>query len=261
MNHKKQPDEDDLGLSLIETLGSTDLSSVTEDLVEIALDSLLQDGILKDIPVVNTIIGISKSAVSIRDKLLTRKILYFLQGLNEITVEEREKFLKDMDANPKHQRKVGENLIMLLDRLDDLNKPAMIAKLFRSYLRDEITYNEFLWLSSVIDRAYMNDLVGLLEQMSQTSIYGIDLYLERLYYLGLSRIKFDDSMYQRMEDGLDNMPLGSVSRGDSAFHKPIQFELSNDAFLLAQILLGEKIVGIDYIELHRKERNYKESPQ
>ena len=45
---------------------------------------------------------------------------------------------------------------MLLDRLDDLDKPAMIVKLFKSYLKDEITFSEFLWFSSVIERAYMN---------------------------------------------------------------------------------------------------------
>ena len=101
MSQKKQSNEDDLGLSLIETLGATDLSSISEDLVEVALDSLLEDGLLKDIPVVSTIIGVSKSAISIRDKLLARKVLYFLQGLKDITDEERNKFLKDIDGNAK----------------------------------------------------------------------------------------------------------------------------------------------------------------
>jgi hypothetical protein len=83
--------------------------------------------------------------------------------------------------------------------------------------------------------------------------------LERLYHLGLSRIKFDDSVYQKMQDGLDNMTLGSISTAANALHKPIQFELSKDAFLFAQILIGKKIVGLDYIEPHRRERQHRES--
>jgi hypothetical protein len=259
MPQKKQSLEDDLGLSLIKTLGTSDLSSISEDLIEVGLDSLLQDGILKDIPIIGTIIGVGKSVISIRDKFLTRKVLDFLQGLNNISDEERRKFLKDIDGDTNYQRRVGENLVMLLDRLDDLNKPAMVVKLFRSYLRDEITYNEFLWFASVIERAFINDLVGLLERMSQASIYGIDLYAERLYHLGLSQINFDDSIYQRIGNGLDNMTLGSVSSMKNLLHKPLQFVLSNNAYLLAQILLDKKIVGVDYIELHRRDREYGES--
>ena len=109
------------------------------DFGEIALDSVMKDGILKDIPVIGSIIGISKAAISIRDKLLVRKILDFLQELSDTTEEERKKFLQGFEDNPQEQRRVGENLMLLLDRLDDLGKPTMIAKLLKAYVRASVT--------------------------------------------------------------------------------------------------------------------------
>ncbi len=136
MTQKKQPIENDLGLSFMKTLGSTDLSSVTQDLAEVGLDAIFKDGVIKDIPIISTIFGLTNAIVTIKDMLLAHKILLFLYGLKDITTKERNKFINSMEGNAAHQRKVGENLIMLLDRLDDLDKPEMLVKLFKSYLRD-----------------------------------------------------------------------------------------------------------------------------
>lgn len=245
----KSPEDKDLGLSLIETIGSSDLSDLSQELTEVALDSLLQEGILKDIPIIGTIVGVAKTAIHIRDKLLVRKIIDFLREL-KITPEERARFLSDIEGDKNFQRRIGENLLMLLDRLDDLQKPAMIAKLFKAYLQDVINYQEFVSFASVIDRAFVNDLTGLLNSLTDKRGKGEDYYAERLYHLGLAEIKFDDSLY---------LQLGQKVRRarPNPFHKPIQFKFSENAYVLAQILLGKKIHGYDFLETYRSQREFR----
>ena len=42
------------------------------DLVEVGIDSILDDGVAKDIPIVSTLIGIVKTAQNIHDRNLLR---------------------------------------------------------------------------------------------------------------------------------------------------------------------------------------------
>ena len=118
----EKPSSEDLGLSIIETLSSSDLPSITQDLTEVALDSVLQDGTLRDIPVIGTIVGLTRIAIAVRDKLLVRKIIDFLKAV-DITEEERIKFLNDLADNQNYRRRIGENLI-----LDLLHKCAIMGR-------------------------------------------------------------------------------------------------------------------------------------
>ena len=251
--------EDTLGLSLIETIQSSELPEIGQDIAEIALDSLLQDGALKDIPIISTIIGTSKTISAIRDYFLIRKIWSFLQGIKDVGDKEKSKFIKDMEGDKNHRREVGEKLIMLLDRLDDLSKPEMIAKLFKAHLKDKITLNEFFRFSSIIERVFINDLTGLLKLLDDDMIQSGHPYTERLYHLGLSEIKFDDSIYQKIENGMDSMTLGKspTFARTSMFHEPIQFKLSEVAYVIAQILLEKKIYGNDYVATYRNQRKFR----
>jgi hypothetical protein len=241
----------DLGLSMIKTLSSSEIPHITQDMVEVGLDAILQNGILRDIPVISTITGIAKTVISVRDKLLIRKIASFLFELQNVTDKERGKFINDMNSEPNYQRKVGENLLMLLERLDDLDKPILIAKIFRAYLRSDIDYRQFLRFSSVVDQMLIYDLQDLLNAILQKNRY--DKYAEYLYPYGLSQIVFDDTTFLKAGSSLKGA-IQSVSR--PVFfpqENALQFQLTEMTFLLAQILLEKRIGDKDYIaENHRK---------
>lgn len=68
-------------LSLTKTLKSSDLQNVTGNLAEVVLDSTLESGVAKDIPIIGTIIGLGKLSVSVRDSLLLKKIDIKLQTI------------------------------------------------------------------------------------------------------------------------------------------------------------------------------------
>lgn len=41
--------------------------------------------------------------------------------------DEREKFIKDLKESKEYRRQVGEKLIMIIDSLDDMQKPEIIG--------------------------------------------------------------------------------------------------------------------------------------
>ena len=73
-----------LPATMSETLVQSDLSSVVMDGVEIGIDQCLSDGILKDIPIINSIASIVKTTQSISNYLYLKKIVSFLNGIKDI---------------------------------------------------------------------------------------------------------------------------------------------------------------------------------
>jgi hypothetical protein len=159
-----------LDVTMLETL-KTDLSDVSADYMEIGLDGILDDGLLKDIPVVKSIISLYKTGVNIRERFLIKKLLVFLTSLSDTTIDDRLKFIR---KHEKESAKIGEELIVLLDRLDHVNKPVYVAKLFKHYLNEEISLIVYQRLCQIIDRCFIEDLRFLKENAGSEIVTGIE---------------------------------------------------------------------------------------
>ncbi len=192
MAAKRDSIKKDLGLSLIDTLASSDLSGVLEDQAEVIVDRILKDGLLKDIPIISTITGAVKTVIAVRDYLLVLKLVRFLQGIN-ITEEERAHFEKTIGDDAEYRRTVGQNLLMLIDSLDDVTKADMVARLFKAFLQDNITYDEFKRFASVVESIFIGDLNGFLSDW--TDINRRELYAKRLYLFGLAEMTFETEAF------------------------------------------------------------------
>ncbi len=251
MAAKKDPIKKDLGLSLVDTLASSDLSGVLEDHAEVIVDRILKDGLLKDIPIISTITGAVKTLIAVRDYLLVVKLVKFLQGIS-ITEDERAHFEKAIGQDPEYRRTVGQNLLMLIDSLDDVTKADMVAKLFKAFLRDDITYSEFLRFASVVERAFIGDLKGFLSDWAD--INRRELYAKRLYQFGLAEMSFETEAF--LADNAERGPLRQ--RASDPFFEPLKFKLSNKALVFAEIITGKTLGYFDYLDDYRKRRDQRQ---
>ena len=75
--------------SLLEQAQKDDLSSIAQDAAELGLDSLLDDGIVKDIPFVGTVMKLVGVGRGVREALFAKKILKFLFRIKDISTERR----------------------------------------------------------------------------------------------------------------------------------------------------------------------------
>jgi len=144
--------------SLEETLKDSDLQNLTTDLAETFADSLLNDGILKDIPIIGTIIGLTKSAISFNDRLFIKKLIFFISELKNTDPLERKRLITEIDESEKHKVKVGEKLLYIIDKCEDHVTSKYVAILFKAFLNEEINYNQFLRCSTIINKIFIEDL-------------------------------------------------------------------------------------------------------
>ncbi|MDZ4860581.1 MAG: hypothetical protein SGI88_16520 [Candidatus Hydrogenedentes bacterium] len=137
--------------SLVATLARTDLRDTITELSEVGLDALFDDGVARDVPIIGTLFSLASGVMTIRDRLFAKKVLRFLAALDDIPREERQAQIDHMAADPKERRRIGEQLILLLDRLNDMGKPALLAKAFQAFLKDQIERAQFQALANAID--------------------------------------------------------------------------------------------------------------
>lgn len=148
--------------ALIDTVTDQGAIDALSALGEAAFDSVVEDGLVRDIPIVGTVVGFARAGLALRDRLFLRKLTKFATRLQEIPEVDRQQFASDLKINPAQRAAVGDSLVILLDRLDDLAKPQLVGNAFAAYVRGQIGFPEFQRLARAIDRvALPSDLQHL----------------------------------------------------------------------------------------------------
>lgn len=183
---------------IVKIIAKENLDEAAE-IIEVGLDKLLDDGVIKDLPMASTILGIIKTISNVREALFLKKIAKFLFELNELKEEEKENFLSEMSEQPKLRRKVGEKILLLLERSDDMDKPSIIARLFAAYVRGEIDYQTFSRLSDAVNNANIADLKRINDRYNNVGRN------DRLVSAGLMRVVGIGSEHSMPSVGLSNL--------------------------------------------------------
>lgn len=163
--------------SFEQTIKDSDLQNVTIDLAETFVDSVLEDGILKDFPVINIITGVTKAVLGIRERLLIKKLIYFLIGIKDIDPIKRQELVDKINNSQKYKIKIGEKLLYIIDGCEDHISSQYISDLFNAFLKEEITYNEFLRASFIVRKLITQDIETFIEtdiHILETSISEYD---------------------------------------------------------------------------------------
>jgi len=170
-----------LSNSLEETLKDSNLQNVTIELAETFTDSLLNEGLFREIPIIGTIIGLTKASLGLNERLLIKKLIYFIAELKDIDIEKRHKLISKIKSSEKQRISVGEKLLYIIDKSDDHITAKYIAILFSSFLNEKITYSEFLRCSTTIQKLLIQDL----EQFIETNTEDLETKITQ-YDKGLS---------------------------------------------------------------------------
>jgi hypothetical protein len=122
---------------------------VVKEISEILIDKILDDGLVKDVPIINIIHLMCNAHNSISDNLLLNKIEKFLFKLDSIDSKDRINLFQKLEKEPRLKQKTSIYILELFDKIDDENKVTMIFKIFKAYNNEEIDYETFYRLNKV----------------------------------------------------------------------------------------------------------------
>lgn len=169
---------------------------VISDYLEIGIDSFMNEGVLKELPIVNTIVGVLKVGKNVHDRNLLKQTLTFINEFNnnQISDDKLQRYKITIETNPKRCEEELGRILLLLNNFIDKEKSVMLAKLFKAYVEKIVSWNEFCEYSEIINRLFIQD-INLLKMIYNGTVSDTtnrsDLFrVERLNSLGIIGLSF-----------------------------------------------------------------------
>lgn len=155
---------------------------------EAALDLLTDNEAVKAVPVIGTAFKLLKGVDDMRDRALAAKLETFIRDPSLQSDQVRVKLRNGISSSEEEAIKVGETLFLVLDKMTDLEKPRLLARVFRAYLDEVITAVDLRRLSHALDGAFTDDLIALEHWQESAHVsYGIE-WKQPLVGVGLTRV-------------------------------------------------------------------------
>jgi hypothetical protein len=151
-------DLDRISTDLVKSLHHEELADLGATIGDIALDGVISSGALDGLPVLGAVVSLARSGSAVRDIVFQRKVITFLISFaSESDPSSREEFVRKVERKGDGRR-LGETVLLLLERMDDLSKPVIVGRLLAAAAREDMSLPEALRVSRIVDRAFVEDL-------------------------------------------------------------------------------------------------------
>lgn len=172
-------------VAFTETLAS-EIDLIDQELTDSTIRMLFNDNeIVNSLPIIKTIVGIAKIGVSVKDLMFAKKLFRVLQISSEIPLDERKKFVENIENSKEYRTKVGETYINFIEKARDIENAEQIAYLSNACMKKKMSYDDFLRCANVVlavSSGGLRDFVLLdKHEISEAS-------MDELIYSGLYRI-------------------------------------------------------------------------
>lgn len=159
------------------------------DIAEFGIDSILSEGILKEFPLVSTLMGVKSVAQSLYDRNLLRQTLTFVKELNsgQLDDKKKEKYRKKIEDNPKKAEAELGRVLIILNQNIELAKSKILAATFREYINENIDWKTFCEFSEITRMFFIDDIydLGIIYHQESNYLSFLSYGADRLVALGL----------------------------------------------------------------------------
>lgn len=192
------------------------VSELTINATELLIDQLSKNPLVKDIPIVNTIIKCLEIGVSVRDHFFAQKLALFLECTKSVSESDYGKIKKF--ASNKSSSVITSKILQVIDAQTDNEKAEIIAVLFLGYIDKKLTTSEFKRALDTVNYQFLDDI------LAYVNIWSISDYtFHELNSDGISSL-INSSLFQTVEqdnrnliaDGREN-EVGITKYEDSDF--------------------------------------------
>jgi len=167
-------------------------ADLIENYAELGIDLLIDNDILKEIPIVNTLMGSAKVIKTIYDRNCIKNLIQFINEINTGGIDKKKlnNYQNELFSNPKKaENELGRVLLIISSNIDS-EKNIMIGRLFKAYVNFELSWDEFCELTEVVRRLFIQDiplLLGIYHGELKKSKIAYEMYrLDRIQSLGIT---------------------------------------------------------------------------
>ncbi|WP_133011455.1 hypothetical protein [Marinomonas flavescens] len=152
------------------------LGSIAEASLDTVISTMNDNELLKDIPIIGSLIAVVKGVSAINNAHTLRKFANFIGVINELSETEAEQLQSHL-SNEKNQKKIIEETILYLDRYHNELKAKLLGQLFKAtFLTKSFTSDEYNTLLFSIEQIHpyigiptLKDYYNLLKRVNAES--------------------------------------------------------------------------------------------
>ena len=135
-----------------------DFSDPFTDVLEASIDSFMEDGIIKEIPIIKFLYAGGKTVLSIRDKYLCKRLLVFIQEFRKgnLSQNDLERHIGNL-SDDKKMRVELERVFQYIDLCTEELQAKYHARFYLAFLRGEIDWETFNELAEANRRMFLRD--------------------------------------------------------------------------------------------------------
>ena len=189
MTNPVHGDNEPLGAALAKSAWKAGLSDLVANAGDLGIDQLLDPGVLKDLPIIEWFAKVRSVTRTLRDAILLKKILRFLEGAASATEKRREAFRQRMEKESDETIRIGELILLHIDRHEHYDKSFYAGLVFAAFVESRIDRETFDRLMTAIDRLDAGELKRLPELYSSLADLPEDVG-QVLQLAGLVRVYF-----------------------------------------------------------------------
>ena len=183
---------DELIPAFRQSIFNDSLADGVANIAEVGIDSIMSDGLLKDIPIVNLLLNASRTFKAIHERNLLKNTALFLDAVNSQKIDDKkvQAYKKKLLNEKTAERELGR-VIVLLDQYVDNIKAQMLGRLFCQYIDRDYSWDKFCELSDILNRLFLDDMPFLYSIFGSDGrqaiyhIYKIPYNIKRLESIGL----------------------------------------------------------------------------
>ena len=134
---------------------SKDLKDISIELVDKVLDNEISNDILKEIPILKSLVAARNIYTSITDKIFIKKTMNVLLELGDINWKDRIELTSDLNDD---DGSAVEKILMAINHLETTEKCKVYGRLCKLKALGKLDTDDFLRLTKLIQDAYLDDL-------------------------------------------------------------------------------------------------------
>lgn len=136
-------------------LKSSEVGQLTLEMIETLVDNKIGDDVFSSFPVIGLVKGVRKGYNSITDHFYIKKALNVLLELGDVSIQERNNLIDDLDDEYSSGT---EKILMSINHLNSYDKNGAFGRLCRLKAKEEISRDDFLRLTDILQKAFPEDL-------------------------------------------------------------------------------------------------------
>lgn len=125
---------------------------------EVLLDQLIDNPIVKEMPVVGVVLKLIKATGDARDLIFAAKLKRFFETV-EASDSAREEWHKRTMNSCKECERVVETLILLIEQTNDFKKTELFAILFLAFIYEAVDATDLSRLVQAVDMCFAEDIL------------------------------------------------------------------------------------------------------